>query len=280
MKRSGGKQIARWVVVVGLTVLAVAVWFSWPHLRFWYLFESLGPNAQRYPEYRHRQTGIIFVRVPGGKFWMGAQAEDPNGQNYDPEARDNEAPVHQVELRPFLIAKYEVCQAEWVRVMGSNPAHFKGDDRPVEQVYWVDIQEFESKTGLRLPTEAQWEYACRAKTTTPIGGTGKLDDMGWYDENGGDTTHPVGLKAPNGFGLHDAHGNVWEWCEDVYDEGFYGKPESAGPDPVSLAGSEARVFRGGSGVGVARRCRSSDRCWSPPAGRSPGLGFRPAAPVP
>ena len=165
--------------------------------------------------------------------------------------------------------------------MGTNPSNFKGDNQPVEQVSCGDIRKFEAKTGLSLPTEAQWEHACRATTTTPIAGTGKLDEMGWYDENGGNATHPVGQKAPNDFGLYDVHGNVWEWCEDVYDEGFYGKAESAGPDPVSMTGSEARVFRGGSGVGIARRCRSSDRVWSPPAGRSQGLGFRAAYyPVP
>ncbi len=273
--KTKGKRIAAIAGVLAIVLLGVAAWLSYPHLRFWYLFESVGVNAQGYREYRHRQTGIIMVRLPGGKFWMGAQAKDPKGMNYDPDAQDDEGPVHEVTLSLFMIGKYEVTQGQWKAAMGSNPSEFKGDEtRPVENVSWDDIQRFEAKTGLQLPTEAEWEYACRATATTPIAGTGKIGDMGWYDENGGNTTHPVGRKAPNGFGLYDVHGNVWEWCEDVYDERFYGKAESASLDPVSRVGSENRVFRGGSGVGVARRCRSSDRSWSPPAGRSSGIGFR------
>jgi len=288
MKRSGGKQIARWVVV-GLTVLAVAVWFSWPHLRFWYLFESLGPNAQRYPEYRHRQTGIIFVRVPGGTFWMGAQKTDPKGPDYEPDAREDEGPVHEVTLSPFLIAKCEVKQSEWRRVMGNIPAQFPGGDLPVEQVFWMDCQIFCRKTGLRLPTEAEWEYACRARTTGPYAGTGRLDDMGWYRDNSRNTaiglpplncTHVVGQKQPNQFGLYDMHGNVLEWCEDVYDAAFYSKPEARGPNPVSTSGSEYRVGRGGCWSVGASFCRSAFRGRNPPSLIRDYIGFRVAAPVP
>jgi formylglycine-generating enzyme required for sulfatase activity len=144
--------------------LVLAVWLGWPDLVSWYrftrAFEALGRNAQGYQEYRHRQTGIVMVLLPGGTYWMGAQKTDPKGQHYDPDAEDDEAPVHEVTLRPFLIGKYEVTQAEWRRAMGTSPSHFTGDDsRPAEQVSWYDIQEFEAKTGLTLPTEAQWEYA-------------------------------------------------------------------------------------------------------------------------
>jgi sulfatase modifying factor 1 len=168
--------------------------------------------------------------------------------------------------------------------MGSNPSKFKGDDdRPVEQVSWEDIQEFERRTGLSLPTDAQWEYACRADTTTPFAGTGNLDDMGWYRENSGFTTHPVGQKAPNQFGLQDVHGNVSELCEDMYDKFFFGKPEAREPDPVSLKAPGDwvfRVVRGGSHGDGSWHCRTSTRDRILPAQREGGLGFRAACRVP
>jgi formylglycine-generating enzyme required for sulfatase activity len=275
-----GRRIVLLTGAVAVVALALATWLGWPHLVFLYRFAPLGLNAQGFPEYRHRQTGIVFVRLPGGRFWMGAQKTDPKGQNYDPEAQDKEGPVHEVTLSPFLIGKYEVTQAQWKSAMGSNPSGFKGDDRPVEQVSWDDLQGFEAKTGLRLPTEAQWEYGCRATNTTPIAGTGKLDDMGWYNENSGNTTHPVGQKAPNAFGLHDMHGNVWEWCEDVYDEKFYSEPEASEMNPICPAGSEDRVFRGGCWGDGAGGCRSAFRGEGGPAGLAALLGFRPAYRLP
>jgi formylglycine-generating enzyme required for sulfatase activity len=275
-----GRRVAILAGAVAVVVLAVAVVLGWRDILRLYRFERLGQNEQGLPEYRHRATGIVMVLLPGGTFHMGAQKEDPSGPNYDPEAEENEGPVHEVTLRPFLIAKCELTQAEWKSVMGSNPSHFKGDDLPVETISWDDIQRFEARTGLSLPTEAQWEYACRGGSSTPIAGTGKLDDMGWYDENGGSTTHPVGKKAPNGFGLHDNQGNVWEWCEDVYDEDFYKKPEARETDPCSVAGSEDRVFRGGSWSLDAGLCRSSYRFRDGPEYRDRNLGFRPSRPWP
>jgi formylglycine-generating enzyme required for sulfatase activity len=269
-----GKRVALAAGLGAVVVLAVAVALGWPHIVFYYRFAPLGVNAQGFPEYRHRQTGIVMVLLPGGKFLMGAQKEDPNGPNYDPEALDFEGPVHEVTLRPFLIARCELTQAQWKSVMGSNPSHFKGDDLPVESISWDEIQKFEARTWLGLPTEAQWEYACRGGSTTPIAGTGKLGDMGWYYRNSMNTTHPVGKKAPNGFGLHDTHGDVWEWCEDVYDEGFYKKPEAREIDPCSDTGSGNRVARGGGLVGAAMLCRSSDRQRFPPGVRTRRLGCR------
>jgi formylglycine-generating enzyme required for sulfatase activity len=235
-------------------------------------------NVQGFPEYRHRQTGIVFVRLPGGMFWMGAQKTDPKGQNYDPDALGrSEGPVHEVTLSPFMIGKYEVIQAQWKSVMGSNPSGFKGDDRPVEQVSWDDIQGFEAKTGLRLPSEAQWEYACRGGSSTPFAGTGNLDDLGWYEDGAtglhGGITHPVGKKSANGFGLHDMHGNVREWCEDVYDAEFYSKPEASEMNPICQAGS-GRVFRGGSWDDDAVGCRSAYRAGNDPAVHHGLVGFR------
>ena len=132
-----------------------------------------------------------------------------------------------------------------------------------------------------LPTEAEWEYACRGETMTPIAGTGKLDDMGWHTGNSGGTTHPVGQKTSNRFGLQDLQGNVWEWCEDVYDEGFYRKPDARERDPISRAGSAYRAVRGGCWNNVATECRASNRGGPPPVDRGAGLGLRPACyPIP
>jgi len=278
--RGRGKPVAICVGALGLAVLATATWFSWPHLRFWWLFEPLGPNAQGFPEYRHRQTGIVFVSLPGGKFWMGAQKMDPKGQNYDPEAQPNEGPVHEVTLSPFLIAKHEVTQGQWQRVMGTIPSQFEGADLPAESVCWEECREFCRRAGLEFPTEAQWEYACRGGTSACYAETVKLEDMAWFVENSRDTTHPVGQKAGNGFGLHDMHGNVWEWCEDAFNEGFYRTPEAAELDPVFTSGSDdRRVLRGGAFYlhRVSLRCAS--RC-ELPYSRAHFIGFRVVASPP
>jgi formylglycine-generating enzyme required for sulfatase activity len=247
------------VAALALVILGPATWFSWPRLRFWWLFEPLGPNAQGYPEYRHRMTGIVFVSLPGGKFWMGAQKDDPKAPNYDPEAKPEEGPVHELVLSSFKIGKYEVTQAQWERVMGTNPSTRRGATLPVENVSWENCQEFCGRTGLALPTEAQWEYACRGGTRTPYGGTGRLEEVAWVEDNSGRRTHPMGQKQPNQFGLHDMQGNVFEKCGDTFNENFYSTPEAVGLDPVCTSGSARRVVRGGSflhpGVIAGCACR-------------------------
>jgi formylglycine-generating enzyme required for sulfatase activity len=293
MARLKGKRIALVAGTAALVVMILALWLGWPHLVSWYrftrAFESLGLNAQGFHEYRHRQTGIMMVLLPGGMFNMGAQKTDPKGRNYDPEARDDEGPVHEVALSPFLIGKFEVTQAQWQKVVGSDQSHFQGDgERPVEMYSWSDVHGFLSATGLRLPTEAQWEFACRGGATPP---TMKLDDVAWYASNSGGTTHPVGKKAPNGYGLHDMVGNVWEWCEDVADGSFYGKPEAGRTDPVATSDSGDRVFRGGCLCDDAGVCRFSRRYGLGSTAaltqglgergmRNSGIGFRVAAPAP
>jgi formylglycine-generating enzyme required for sulfatase activity len=273
-----GKRFAIAAGALALAVLGLATWRTWPHLRFWWLFEPLGPNAQGYTEYRHRQTGIIFVSLPGGKFWMGAQKDDPKATNYDPEALPHEGPVHEVTLSPFLIAKFEVTQDECKRVMGRNPSDSKGPDLPVERVSWDDCQEFCRKAGLKLPTEAQWEYARRGATRTPYGGTGKLEDMGWFHRDGGDKTHPMGEKQANGFGLCDMHGKAQEWCEDVYIKSFYSMPEAPGPDPVCTAGSALRVLRPGPFYVAHGSDRCASRSWSHSNLAGPGFRVVPSPP--
>lgn len=231
-------------------------------------FSFAGRNAQGLAEYRHEMTGILFVRIPGGKSSMGSPRDEPG-------RRPDEGPAHEVELGPFLLAKHEVTQAQWELVMGKNPSYFRGSDLPVEQVSWEDCQEFCKKTGLSLPTEAQWEYACRAGEEGPYPEGGELDDFAWYEKDAGRRTHPAGEKRPNAFGLHDMRGNVWEWCEDVYDPDFYEKPEARAKDPVSTGGSTGRVARGGSCRSPAPACRPACRERRGPKNRDFDLGFRP-----
>jgi formylglycine-generating enzyme required for sulfatase activity len=292
-----GKRVAITAGAIALVVIAVAVFLGWKHVVFYYRFEAIGKNAQGFREYRHRQTGIVMVLLPGGSFWMGAQSKDPNGPNYDRWAGEDEGPVHEVMLKPFLLGKYEVTQRQWAAVMGSNPSRFKGEDLPVEAISWEDIQGFEAKTGLALPTEAQWEYACRGGASTPIAGTGNIGDMGWFDgANYPPGTKPVGKKSPNGFGLYDMHGNVWEHCKDFYDKDFFSRPEAEDSDPVCAAppplpipdqnagtidgNGGGRIVRGGSWSDEPGFCRSSFRS-GPERGFVAGIdGFRVSYPAP
>ena len=189
-----GKRLTLLAVSAGVALVIVSAGVYWDDISIWYRlsrdFERLRTNEQRYREYRHRQTGIVMVRVPGGTFWMGSPESEAGRV-------DNEGPVHEVTLSPFLIAKYEVSQAEWKKIMGDNPSKLKGDALPVTMISWKDCQEFCEKTGLSFPTEAQWEYSCRAGTTTRFwsGGDDKdLDRVGWYGGNLGHRLHSVGEK--------------------------------------------------------------------------------------
>jgi formylglycine-generating enzyme required for sulfatase activity len=211
------------------------------------------------------ETKIEMVLIPPGCFWMGSP-EDEEGRFND------ESPRHRVLIsKPFYMGKYQVTQRQWQVVMGDNPACFKesGLDAPVDWVSWQDFQEFCAKTGTALPTEAQWEYACRAGTTSPFNlGTTITPERVNYDGNclsGGtskgvyrEKTVAVGsLANANGFGLYDMHGNVWEWCADWYGEGYYGSsPER---DPVGPTIGSNRVTRGGCWFMPSCTCRSASR---------------------
>ena len=177
-----------------------------------------------------------------------------------------------------------VTQRQWESVMGGNPSVCQGADHPVESVSWHDCMDFiqkvndQRKYGLRLPTEAEWEYACRAETNGPYGGTGVLSEMGWY--NGGNcgelqpsrSSHPVKKKEPNKWGLYDMHGNVWEWCSDWY--GVY--PTEPVADPVGPPEGKLKIRRGGSWQDEAMACRSAYRFVFSPESRHSLLGFRVA----
>jgi len=205
--------------------------------------------------------GMEFVLIPAGEFDMGSPSDE--------EGRDSdEGPVHHVKIeKSFYMGRYEVTQKEWREVMGDNPSYFKGDDRPVEQVSWGDIQEFirklsekEGTDKYRLPSEAEWEYACRAGTTTRYSfgdSESKLGDYAWYVENSYYKTHLVGKKKPNPWGLYDMHGNVFEWVQDTYHSDYDGAPTDG--SAWENGDDSSRVFRGGSWRNRARLCRSSVR---------------------
>jgi len=236
-------------------------------------FSLVGNNAQGYPEYDKALPGGVnmrFVLVPAGSFTMGSPS-DEDGRYGD------EGPQHRVTLDAFLLAKTECTQAQWQAVMGSNPSFFKhaGSNAPVEQVSWNDIQDFERKTGLALSSEAQWEYAARAGSTGAR--HGNLGSVAWYDDNSSGSTHQVGQKQANSFGLYDVLGNVWEWCEDSYHDSYAGA--SANGSAWVDAGSSGRVDRGGGFRNLAWSCRSANRNRSDTGDRSILLGFRPSRPL-
>lgn len=219
-------------------------------------------------------NGIKYnmVWVDGGTFRMGATSEQGS------EISD-EKPVHSVTLSGYYIGKTEVTQALWQAVMGSNPSYFEGDDLPVEQVSWDDCQEFirklNSLTGqnFRLPTEAEWEFACRGGNNSrgyKYSGSNYIDNVAWYDGNSGDKTHPVATKSPNELGIYDMSGNVWEWCADWYGDYSSGRQTN----PKGTYGGSHRVNRGGSWIRYARNCRSSFRYYYYPTYRSGLLGLR------
>ncbi|MDX1906389.1 MAG: formylglycine-generating enzyme family protein [Bacteroidia bacterium] len=214
---------------------------------------------------------IDMISIKGGSFAMGSQE------------REDEKPPHRVELSRFYLGKYPVTQRQWEAVMGNNPSEFKGEDLPVENVSWGDCQEFirklNTKTGMqfRLPTEAEWEYAAGggAAQRTKWAGTDDAQSLGeyaWYDANSGGQTHPVGQKRPNQLGLYDMSGNVWEWCQDWYDDKYYAS--SPADNPQGPAGGASRVVRGGSWLGDPASSRVSFRYLWRPDLRSRVLGFR------
>jgi formylglycine-generating enzyme required for sulfatase activity len=240
------------------------------------------PQAESQPVAKTLKTitnslGMKFVLIPAGTFKMGNPAGEP--------FRDKDERQHQVTIsQPFYLQTTEVTQGQWRKVMGKNPSYFQqcGDDCPVEHVSWHDAQEFIKKLNrmektdkYRLPTEAEWEYACRAGSTSTWcfgDNEAKLGEYAWYRENSGSKTHPVKQKKPNAWGLYDMHGNVWGWVQDRY--GDY----PAGPvtDPTGSASGERRVLRGGSWCHNSRYTRSANRGFNNPVNRYYFIGFRVA----
>ncbi len=217
-------------------------------------------------------TGICFVHVPGGTFFMGDGFE---------EGIADEQPVHEIQLSPFYMATCPVTQAQWLRLMEENPSNFIGGDHPVEQVTFSDAMRFierlnaASPPGISfgLPSEAQWEYAARsAGKKQRYAGGDDVDAVAWYRENSAGGTSPVAAKTPNGLGLFDMSGNVWEWCRDYYREQAYQYHEKI--DPVCTRDGQDRVIRGGSWHLDAWSVRCTRRFRFDPELFGPALGFR------
>jgi formylglycine-generating enzyme required for sulfatase activity/serine/threonine protein kinase len=253
-------------------------------------------------------TKMAFVRIKGGEFNMGSPDDDKGAFN-------TEKPAHLVRISPFSLGVIEVTQAQYADVTGSNPSYFSStgggsdrvmskpsDQRPVEMVSWLDAIRFcnalSKKDGLapfyqlsgenveipdrkgagyRLPTEAEWEFACRAGKTTKYSfgnDPAVLGEHGWFGANSAAVSHPVGEKRPNDLGLYDMHGNVWEWCSDGWDPHYY--KVTPDDDPPGASGASTQVFRGGGWDSEPRECRSANRYRFAPGNRSYFLGFRVA----
>ena len=222
------------------------------------------------------KTGVEIVQLPAGEFTMG-----------DDEGEDDEKPAHRVRISAFYMDVSEITQASYAALMGVNPSKHESPQQPVEQLGWyaairycnmrslkegltpcynLDTMACDfSANGYRLPTEAEWEYACRARTQTAYSfgdNPRKLAAAAWFEENSGGAPKPVGHKLPNAWGLYDMHGNVWEWCNDVYSETYYA--QSGNMDPCNDTTGEERVLRGGGFESPNDRCRSSTRFSEPP----------------
>ena len=306
---------------------------------FWHV--ATGTEPQRGHDGKlvlSEDMGLVLVLIPGGTFWMGAQATDPDRPNYDPGASSRDGPVHQAWLPAYFLSKYEMTQEQWRRGMGWNPsterprggsstarrneASISGQDggigrmlvrrlgarqvgdHPVESVSWNDCVEWLPRLGLTLPSEAQWEYGCRAGSDTvwwpgsdraALEGVANLNDRfaqdrgvpGWSDHetwlNDGALVHaPIGTYRANAFGLHEVHGNVWEWCLDVFDPSSpnLGHPRPDLEEQVKAAeGAVYRASRGGSYGDSAREARSANRGFFTPSSALGHLGVRPARDV-
>jgi formylglycine-generating enzyme required for sulfatase activity len=250
------------VIIVGLGLVAIFLWH--------YLHEK--PGGETFTN----SIGMKFILIPAGEFWMGPKEET---------GRKSGVIRHKVGItKSFYMQTTEVTQAQWKAVMGmgNNPSNYSGDNLPVESVSWNDAQEFIKKLNekeklagwtYRLPTEAEWEYACRDGSTTRFcfgDNECGLDNYCWFYENSDIKTHPVGTKKPNKWGLYDMHGNVWEWCADWYGD-YASSPVS---DPKGPASGTSRVLRGGCWINCALNCRSAARFGVNPAPRNAIIGFR------
>jgi len=262
------------------------------------IYTSKRKTARYFIETLPNNVSLEMVEIPAGNFEMGAPESEK-------ESRDNERPQLDVSVQTFCMGKYPITQAQW-RVVATlpqinqeldpEPSHFNGEDRPVESVSWLDVMEFcrrlskHTKREYRLPSEAKWEYACRAGTTTPFhfGETITTDYVN-YDgnypygdapkgEDRNETTDVGSFKAANAFGLYDMHGNVWEWCADDWHDSYEGAPKDGSVWIKDIKNYEApetiKPLRGGSWDDVARDCRSACRDIGDARDQDDALGFR------
>lgn len=234
---------------------------------------SINQNACQWYE------SFEMIDVLGGSFYMGAQKDNASSQNYDNDAYQIEAPVHNVTMSDYSIGIYEVTQEQWMAAMGNNPSIHQGDKLPVENVSWEQVQEFiallNQASGLsyRLPTEAEWEFAARGGEKSDgnkYSGYSVLGACGWYYSNSESTTHEVGTKYPNELGIYDMSGNVREWCNDWFE--YYTSTSITNPQGPSYG--NMKVNRGGSWTTPAVNCRNSYRHTDFPTEKAQDLGFR------
>jgi len=263
---------------------------------FLIMIASINPGCRRAEDADRKldvittQSGLEMVAIGGGWFEMGS---DKGG--------DDESPVHKVWISPFLMDRYEVVQEQFKKFQMPDPSHFKNPEKPLDQINWTDATMYCNErslaeglepcydeetwdcnfaaTGYRLPTEAEWEYACRAGTNSnySFGNSGqKLKDNAWFVDNSSKTTQPVGQKQPNPWGLYDMHGNVSEWCNDFYAEDYY--KQSPERDPKGPPSGKERILRGGAWNSSADSCRSAYRASDPSINdtclASDAIGFR------
>ncbi|NEP43493.1 MAG: formylglycine-generating enzyme family protein, partial [Okeania sp. SIO2H7] len=234
------------------------------------IIEKFQGQAEVFAESLGGGVTLEMVYIPGGSFIMGSPENEEGRYN-------SESPQHRVNVPAFFMGKYPVTQKQYQAVMGNNPSYFKGANRPVEQVSWNDAtafcQQLSQRTGkiYCLPSEAQWEYACRAGTTTPFYfgetvTTNLVNYDGNYSYGSGpkgvyrEQTTDVGSFPPNAFGLYDMHGNVWEWCEDIWHDDYNGAPTD-GSFWQSGGDSSYRMLRGGSWYYLPEYCRCAVRYW-------------------
>ncbi|NJK41663.1 MAG: formylglycine-generating enzyme family protein [Acaryochloridaceae cyanobacterium SU_2_1] len=230
-----------------------------------------------------------MMSIPSGTFTMGSPTSELQRDS-------DEDPQHKVTVPAFYLGKYPVTQAQWQAIMGSNPSSFKGANRPVENINWNEAVEFcqklSQKSGkeYRLPSEAEWEYACRAGTTSPFYFgetiTPKIANYAGISSYGSgpqgdyrEQTTEVGSFPPNAFGLYDMHGNVWEWCQDTWHDDYTGAPKD-GSAWINENDNYSRILRGGSWFDIPRSCRSADRSRDDPGDRNYYFGFRLALVAP
>ncbi|MBV9765150.1 MAG: SUMF1/EgtB/PvdO family nonheme iron enzyme [Acidobacteriaceae bacterium] len=215
------------------------------------VFRGVAPRTAAGQVRENSRDKLRYVWIPPGNFMMGCSA----GHS---DCRDDETPTHAVNItRGFWVGQTEVTQAAYERVMNSNPSRFIGSDLPVERVSWDDAKAYCEAVGMRLPTEAEWEYAARAGSTEDR--YGPINEIAWYSGNSRGRTHTVATKAPNAWGLYDTLGNVWEWVEDWYDSGYYGRRVYSDPSGPNTSGADTRVVRGGSWLSDPQVVRVSRR---------------------
>jgi formylglycine-generating enzyme required for sulfatase activity len=254
---------------VGLLALALLALPDDPRTDPFGEMNTLELDASTAESTTQEQKPLAFVPIPAGRFIMGSTSA---------EASNDEQPLHEVEIsQSFEIGQYEVTQHQWEAVMGHNPSRFTGENRPVEMVSWEDVVAFlgtlnqrEDGYTYRLPTEAEWEYACRAGTTEDR--YGDLEAVAWYAQNAGQETHPVGEKQANPWGLYDCLGNVREWVADWYSSSTY--HESPSVDPTGPATGYSRVLRGGSWSFDPSFVRAAYRSLNEPSVRDGDIGVR------